>query len=316
MRCKCGCGEITNGGEFAPGHDARHRSTLLNQWRTFADINARDELRDREWFYATDNRTFGVEVEFMLTDEWDERDLADHMSAEGINVTYEAYTHRTTPQWKIVTDASLRGAGRGLELVSPILKGKQGREELMQVMAVLNTAPVKINKSCGLHIHLGAENLRMKDLRTLFVHYYDHERLIDEMLPVSRREDNNIYCRSTGDITNILRQARTVRGALNMANRDFGIRYRKLNLMSYERHGTVEFRQHSGTTEATKILAWLDFAMAMVRIARYVEDDKITMLEAYDHSDLFDRLELDNDTKDLWMRWVSNRRTAAQRRAM
>lgn len=31
--CKCGCGEKTGGGLYRPGHDARHVSALVNQYR-------------------------------------------------------------------------------------------------------------------------------------------------------------------------------------------------------------------------------------------------------------------------------------------
>lgn len=38
-----------------------------------------------------------------------------------------------------------------------------------------------------------------------------------------------------------------------------GSRYFKVNLMSFQRHGTIEFRQHSGTVNATKIANWVRF---------------------------------------------------------
>jgi hypothetical protein len=36
-------------------------------------------------------------------------------------------------------------------------------------------------------------------------------------------------------------------------------RFRKLNTRAYSRHKTVEFRQHSGTIEAIKIVNWITF---------------------------------------------------------
>jgi hypothetical protein len=44
-------------------------------------------------------------------------------------------------------------------------------------------------------------------------------------------------------------------------------RYLKLNLAAYRRHGTVEFRQHAGTTNATKIWHWVVLTQAMVEKA-------------------------------------------------
>lgn len=43
-----------------------------------------------------------------------------------------------------------------------------------------------------------------------------------------------------------------------------GNRYKKVNLKSYFRHGTVEFRQHSGTIEYTKISNWVLFLHSLV----------------------------------------------------
>ena len=38
-----------------------------------------------------------------------------------------------------------------------------------------------------------------------------------------------------------------------------GGRYYKVNLQAYQCHGTIEFRQHSGTVNATKIAHWVRF---------------------------------------------------------
>jgi hypothetical protein len=41
------------------------------------------------------------------------------------------------------------------ELVSPVLKGQQGLEELARALRALNTLPVEVNWRTGLHIHVG-----------------------------------------------------------------------------------------------------------------------------------------------------------------
>jgi hypothetical protein len=41
-------------------------------------------------------------------------------------------------------------------------------------------------------------------------------------------------------------------------------RYRKLNLISLTRYGTVEFRQHSGTVDADKVSNWVRVCVAFV----------------------------------------------------
>ena len=44
-------------------------------------------------------------------------------------------------------------------------------------------------------------------------------------------------------------------------------RYHKLNLMAFWRHGTVEFRQHSGTIDAEKICAWISLTQGFIEKA-------------------------------------------------
>jgi hypothetical protein len=83
--------------------------------------------------------------------------------------------------------------------------------------------------------------------------YNRAEKVIDSMLPPSRRM--NTYCRSN---------------TVTDATRD---RYAKVNLTSMYRHGTVEFRQHSGTIDCNKIKNWvlltgLIFDRATTRRAR------------------------------------------------
>ena len=45
-------------------------------------------------------------------------------------------------------------------------------------------------------------------------------------------------------------------------------RYKKLNLMSFWQHGTVEFRHHQGTVEAQKAENWVRMCLRMCLAAR------------------------------------------------
>lgn len=46
--CECGCGGMTRGGRFIPGHDAKLKSVLLRR-AADGDTAARDDLRRRGW---------------------------------------------------------------------------------------------------------------------------------------------------------------------------------------------------------------------------------------------------------------------------
>lgn len=47
-QCECGCGGVTKGGKFQPGHDAKLKSSLLRR-AAGGDETAQEELRRRRW---------------------------------------------------------------------------------------------------------------------------------------------------------------------------------------------------------------------------------------------------------------------------
>ena len=176
----------------------------------------------------TFNRNFGVEIEaYNCTRER----LARELTAAGIRVEVEGYNH--TDHWKLVTDSSLSG-NNTFELVSPILHGEQGIEELEKVCWVLDLCNAKVNDSCGLHIHMDAAEFDLQTWKNLIITYKRLENVIDHFMPQSRR--NN--------------------------------RYHKVNLEAYARHRTVEFRQHGGSTNFTKMSAWIHFLAKMITFAK------------------------------------------------
>jgi hypothetical protein len=217
-------------------------------------------------------RTFGVEVEFFNTTP---QAVVDAIQAKGIDAYFAGYTHETSRQWKVVTDASVTsrgtGMGRGLELVSPILRGTEGLEELRIVLEALNETSAEVDRSCGVHVHHDADDFDIKAFTNLYGIYSRFEGSIDELFPLSRRDDRNTYCRSIKDKTHLdaFAECNTLADLADyLEGRTYdSYRYYKLNIASYRRHGTVEFRQHSGSTDYEKISSWIVLSQAMVEKA-------------------------------------------------
>lgn len=208
----------------------------------------------------TFNRRFGIEIEAYNCDK---HYLAQELSEAGINVSVEGYNHDTRNHWKIVTDSSLTG-NNTFELVSPILKGEAGLQELQKICWVLDYCDVKVNDSCGLHIHMDAADFTIDTWRNLAITYRRLERVIDGFMPTSRR--NNSYCKP---LTSISEQRIQAAQTITELRQAFGTnRYYKLNLEAYARHRTVEFRQHSGTINFTKMENWIRFAANMITFAQ------------------------------------------------
>lgn len=214
---------------------------------------------------AVFNREFGVEIEAMGVNR---NQLARLLNEAGITAQVQGYNHVTGRTWKIVTDASLTGS-ETFELVSPILKGEQGLEELKKVCEVLERAGAKVNKSCGLHVHFNARQLGINDWKKLYKNYITVEAEIDSIMPVSRRGNGNTYCRSLlNNFANKERAFTAIDNATTVQELSQIVtsrnRYYKINAEAFERHGTVEFRQHAGTVEFKKISSWVRICNAMI----------------------------------------------------
>jgi hypothetical protein len=207
------------------------------------------------------SRRFGVEIEFLSTIT--PQHAMEHLRAAGIEVEFMGYTHRTTPHWKIVTDGSC-----GYELVSPVLEGEAGLEEVRKAAAAMEAAGAKVNSKCGFHVHFDARSMSMKAVKNLFKLWLKFEDVLDTFQPESRRGNANEYCKSNLEThCDDARRHRDTCSAMfrkidACKNMDqlkalYPCRYRKLNIQSYFRHQTLEVRHHSGTTNPEKITNWV-----------------------------------------------------------
>lgn len=209
----------------------------------------------------TFNRRFGIEIESYNCEKGV---LARELREAGIAVAVEGYNHNTRDHWKLVTDSSLRGNDT-FELVSPILEGEAGLQELQKVCWVLDYCNVKVNDSCGLHIHMDAADFTIETWRNLAITYRRLEPVIDSFMPGTRR--NNRYCKCLAGISE--RSITEAENIMQLRSAFGNDRYHKLNLEAYARHRTVEFRQHSGTTNFTKMENWIRFAANMITFAKH-----------------------------------------------
>lgn len=195
-------------------------------------------------------RKFGIEMEIAGINR---QTALRALHAVGINVQDEGYNHTTRRHWKLVSDASVRD---GFEVVSPVLEGDAGLAEAEVVARALDDAGASVNVSCGLHVHFDAADLSAADIKAIVRRYAAHEAEIDAFMPRSRRGNANQYCRSLAGLMNDRFEcARTIQELISHQ----GSRYFKVNLQSFQRHGTIEFRQHSGTINASKVVNWVRF---------------------------------------------------------
>lgn len=208
--------------------------------------------RQRQRPTAEGELTFGVEIEILNT--IDRSAVAIALQAEGINAVVESYNHRTQHYWKIITDGSC-----GWEIVSPILSGEQGLNELRKVCEVLTRIGCQVDRTCGLHVHIGANALGVNKVRSVVKRWLSNESNLDSIQPLSRRGRSNTYCKPLSDTirTHLIDNCFTIEDLVNIQS----TRYSKLNLQSYRTHRTIEFRHHSGSTDPEKITNWVKFLL-------------------------------------------------------
>lgn len=212
--------------------------------------------------------TFGIEIE-LICGTHTQAQVAQAINAAGVPCSAVGYSHHRTDYWKVVTDGSL-GVG-GHEVVSPVLTLDRVAE-IDKVCYALAGIRANVNRSCGLHVHVGARDLNINSLKRLAALYAESEDVIDLLLPPSRRARNNAYCRTLKDVVPAtLAAARDVQGVARAI--DGGERYSKINFAAFWRHGTVEFRQHSGTIDPAKIKNWLKLCLSLVTTAVRHQDE-------------------------------------------
>lgn len=205
-------------------------------------------------------RKFGIELEITGITM---HKASTALRAVGINVESQGYNHNTCSCWKLVSDASVRG---GFEVVSPVLYGEAGLAEAKKVANALSGADATANRSCGMHVHFDAADLSPQSLYHVLNRYSKYETAIDAFMPISRRASNNNYCRPLHVFMNNISSNQTI----NQMAHSQGGRYFKVNLQSFLRYGTIEFRQHSGTVNAAKIENWVRFLADFINTCKNV----------------------------------------------
>lgn len=251
--------------------------------RNFGDKIVSDELGE-----VQSHRTFGVEIE------------CDMAGNAGSIIPKEC---------GIVEDGSVEGDDP-YELVTPPLGGKAGEEWLHKLSGSLTDNGVQINKSCGLHVHLIADDFKDKyvKLRNLVLFYNVIEPVIFSMVPYSRRFNN--YCRRIKQVIDIDK----VVGVYSLEAFEkafYGIgdrreiertkrgkycdkRYAFLNIHNLFFSGkTVEIRNHSGTTQSGKIIPWINLhALILDYIAKAKTVEVNRVIKKMQSKNLKDKTEM------------------------
>ena len=228
-------------------------------------------------------QTFGVEIEMTGITRLRASEVAAEYfgtASSYIGGTYDKYGAKDSKGrlWSFASDASIHVESKNnkpaqaVELVTPILR-YEDIETLQELIRRLRKAGAMVNSSCGIHIHVGADQHSPKSLRNLVNIFTSKQDLIFKALEVDSRREG--YCKKLesrlSDSLNKKRPSSMDKvadiwysGYSDSRSAHYNpSRYHAVNLHAVFTKGTIEFRCFNSTLHAGKVKAYIQFCLAV-----------------------------------------------------
>jgi hypothetical protein len=227
------------------------------------------------------NRRFGVELEFRdehprgtrLTEA--ELRYVISVVTTRLNHAHAHYYRSTGGTWDIKTDATC-----GWEVATPaITLDEHGQnEEMRNVVAAINTLRPKVDRKCGLHVHLDCSDLSWNDVQAFLTLWARYEPFFYEIQPKQRRRSaqckplnriawNEAYADVHWHIARAAMRAtnsisfQTIAGSLD--------RRMSFNVSRWWTTGRIEIRLGAGTLDYNIIRFWVMLLLSTVARAAH-----------------------------------------------
>ncbi len=177
--------------------------------------------------------------------------------AENSQIDYE--------KWNVVFDGSC-----GWEIVSPILLGKEGFEDLVSVFDSMEKQDLfaqlnlDVDTRTGMHLHLGWDYSSIEQTKRLVHAIRRFSPAFYSLVAPSRL--GNQYCKSVKNFLNLsrLNEISSLRDFASTWD-DYETRYHDVNFQGVRRRDrTFEIRLHSGTYDGIKMAQWVALWMNLV----------------------------------------------------
>jgi len=220
------------------------QTTKLRKWDTTYELTDGIE------------RQYGVEIECIAPhDEDEEPDEYDDVE----------HPNMVTDAFESVFDGSLSPYGE--EHRSVVLEGDDGIRIIEKECKSLAQNGYSVDMSCGLHVHISSIDLTYIQMCNIASFVRKYEMAIYATMCPSRLSGE-----FSGPMNMNLPLLRSLRTHPNprkfigqISNMD---RYKGLNLSSFFKHGSIEFRYHGGTISLNKIHKWIKLCLHIIEYAK------------------------------------------------
>ena len=261
------------------------------------------------------DQCFGVEVEMTgITRKQAAQALAAYFGTEPRHGSdhYDSWyvTDTDGKEWRLMYDSSIETEKRdengythiasrlyAVEMVTPKLTYAE-LPKLQECVRQVRHAGAKVNRTCGIHVHVDAANHNRQSLKNLIGIMYSQEDILFNALKVNP-ERVEAYCkkvrepmlqkarRLSSEETTDLTQLEQIwyEGNVSKTQHYNWTRYYALNLHSVFYRGTVEWRCFNSTLHAGKVAAYVNLCLAIS--AQAIAQRSTVMRKTHSDNELF-----------------------------
>jgi hypothetical protein len=247
-------------------------------------------------------RRYGVEIELNATDGRSRppgENLPEGIHYVGslvsrtlcvpVEVNKWHHTHHN-PVWVIKPDSSC-----GLEVCSPVSKGRFGMRNICQVVETLAAdSNLSADQRCSLHVHVEVADLTQEELAAVLAFWIKCEAVFMDSMPASRKR--NRYCQFLG--VSELFEHDTEFTPYQLVNKLSGYKYYSINTYHYNKgkRPTIEFRitEAAACRDSYILKNWVRLILHFVEMAKaqpipgkYREENQWSSLLWLDPRDVF-----------------------------
>lgn len=261
------------------------------------------------------DQCFGVEVEMTgITRKQAAQALAAYFGTEPRHGSdhYDSWyvTDTDGKEWRLMYDSSIETEKRdengythiasrlyAVEMVTPKLTYAE-LPKLQECVRQVRHAGAKVNRTCGIHVHVDAANHNRQSLKNLIGIMYSKEDILFNALKVNP-ERVEAYCkkvrepmlqkarRLSSEETTDLTQLEQIwyEGNVSKTQHYNWTHYYALNLHSVFYRGTVEWRCFNSTLHAGKVAAYVNLCLAIS--AQAIAQRSTVMRKTHSDNELF-----------------------------